>query len=408
MRGKKNKLVSLISIISIVGVAVGVMALIVVLAVMSGFDRELKSKIVGISPHLLVNRVGGIESVEEVTEKVYSLGDERIRSVTGFVEGQAIVSSEANATGVILKGIDSGSADFGQISEYLTAENLAVFQIKETEDDKRPGIIIGSGLAQILRVEMGDEVSVISPVMEKSGLFGKRPKTVDFRVAGIFQMGMNQYDTGLAFVNTAQARNLYGLGDKLSGVSIRLADVDDAQELRPAVQGVLGYPYWVRSWMDMNRNFFSALKVEKTVMTILLLLIILVAAFNIISTLIMVVTEKTKDIGIMRALGARARSVRKIFLFEGFIVGLFGVILGSVAGLFLAANLNPVADFVESVSGIEIFPKDIYYFSTIPTEINVPDVALVIVFALLASVFAGWYPATKAARLDPVEAIRYE
>ena len=209
-------------------------------------------------------------------------------------------------------------------------------------------------------------------------------------------------------VSIKQGRALYQLGDRVTGMSVRLSDVDLADKIKNTIQGRFGTGFVARSWIDLNRTFFRALQVEKTVMTILLSLIILVAAFNIISTLIMGVMEKTKDIGILRALGATRGAIRRIFLMQGFVVGLFGVLLGALAGLALAYNLNPVSDFLDRTFGIQVFPSDIYYFDKIPADINNHDVLIVVGFALVMSLLAGIYPAHYAAKLDPVQALRYE
>jgi len=219
---------------------------------------------------------------------------------------------------------------------------------------------------------------------------------------------MNDFDTQLALVGLPEAQAIYHLGGTVSGISIRLHDVDRADELKQVLRNALGRGFFARSWIDLNRNFFSALKVEKTVMSILLFLIILVAAFNIVSTLVMVVMEKTKDIGILKALGATAWGIQKIFLLQGFTVGALGVVFGGILGVSIALNVNPIARFVERTTGFSLFPSDIYFFSEIPAEINSSDVLMIILAALIASVFAGLYPARKASALKPAEALRYE
>lgn len=413
IKGRRHGFISLISVISVLSVAVGVMALIVVLAVMSGFDRELKSKIVGVQPHIILEAVGGIEKPDEIKQAIDPLGFSEIVSIAPFVQGQAILRSKSAATGVIVKGVDPEHEPLDLFQKHMRSGAFDFSDAPVTDQRQRlrvmGKVLIGEELAFRLGVATGDLVTIISPAFDDNPITAlRRTRNLYFVVGGIFRLGMSDYDSSLALVSLKQGQNIYRLGERVSGLSIRLKDVDLADQLKGPIQGRFGTGFVVRSWMDLNRNFFAALKVEKTVMTILLSLIILVAAFNIASTLIMVVMEKTRDIGVLRALGATSGSIRSIFLLQGFIVGLVGVCVGAFAGLELAIHLNPVADFLEKHFGISVFPSDIYYFDQIPTQINRPDVIWTVVFALLMSVAAGFYPAHRAAKLMPVRALRYE
>lgn len=414
---RRSGFISLITGISVLGVAVGVMALIVVLAVMSGFDRELKRKIVGMDPHVFIEQSGGIGDAGKVVEEIRNLKISEIATVARVVQGQAIIRSESNAIGIAVRGVDFENHELDELRRFVTAGSFDFSPVlqegpeSQERNESAPSVVIGRELARILNVQVGDSVYLISPFLKKGkGLkrFLKQAETTAFRVRGIFFVGMNDFDTQLALVGLPEAQAIYHLGGTVSGISIRLHDVDRADELKQVLRNALGRGFFARSWIDLNRNFFSALKVEKTVMSILLFLIILVAAFNIVSTLVMVVMEKTKDIGILKALGATAWGIQKIFLLQGFTVGALGVVFGGILGVSIALNVNPIARFVERTTGFSLFPSDIYFFSEIPAEINSSDVLMIILAALIASVFAGLYPARKASALKPAEALRYE
>ena len=413
LKSRRHGFVSLIAIISTLGIAVGVMALIVVLAVMSGFDRELKNKIVGVQPHVILESPGGIGNFEDLKNKIKSFEIPHIQSIAPYVQGQGIIRSEQNAQGAVIKGIDAANEPMDLIKKHLKHGAMELDNIRiTTEQDKTKVIgraIIGEELASRLRVGLNDVVTIISPAFDDDPIQSiKRAKNASFVVSGVFRVGMSDFDSNLVLIDLNQAQKLYQLGDRVTGLSLRLDQVELAGDIKFLIQSHLGTGYIIRSWIDLNRTFFRALQVEKSVMTILLSLIILVAAFNIISTLIMSVMEKTKDIGIMRALGATQGAVKRIFLLHGFAVGFSGIFIGAVAGLCLAFNLNPVSDFLERTFGIAVFPSDIYYFDQIPAQVNPSDVLIIVGFAFLMSLMAGLYPAHYASKLDPIKALRYE
>ncbi|HXV27650.1 MAG TPA: FtsX-like permease family protein, partial [bacterium] len=375
-----------------------------------------------VQPHLRIEKIGGVDRPEEDIQNIWNQGIPRLLTVAGFVEGQAILRSEKNATGVIIKGLDTEREDTSIFKQHMLFGELDLSDnvisktkrkwllFKRTSEEHQGGIVIGEELAAVLGVQVGDLIYLISPFQQKGvqSLLSGQAESHPFRVRGIFRVGMSDFDSSLALISLSQSQKVYHLGNRVTGIGVRFENVDDAQKWKLIFSSYFSGGYVIRSWYDMNQNFFRALKVEKSVMTILLALIILVAAFNIISTLIMVVMEKTKDIGILRSIGAKRSSIRKIFIFEGFSVGFLGVIGGAILGLLMAYNLNPISDFIKDTTGLEVFPSDIYYFDRIPAEVHFGDVGVIIAFALLASVLAGFYPAHRAAALKPVEALRYE
>ncbi len=323
--------------------------------------------------------------------------------------------------GVVIKGVDTERESLAIFKDHLVAGDLSFDHASHTETQRRfiffkknvsyeyGGILLGKYLARSLNVEVGDVVQFISPASAKiDSLMHLKVETYPFVVRGIFNVGMNEFDSSLALIDLKEAQKVYQLGNKVTGLSLRFKDVDHAEQWKMTLFGQYSPDYYFRSWVDMNYSFFRALKVEKSVMTILLALIILVAAFNIVSTLTMVVMEKTKDIGILRAIGATRFGVARIFILEGFSIGFFGILFGAVTGVWMALHLNTVADFIKKMTGLEVFPRDVYFFERIPSEVHAMDVVWIVFYAMIACIVAGLYPAYRAAHLNPVEALRYE
>ena len=399
---RKQTFISLITFISIGGVMVGVTALIVVLAVMNGFKEDLRDKILGVTSDVVISRfdgpMAGYQNVMVQLEKVPG-----VTAATPFIYSQVLISSGQAVSGAVLRGFDPETAGkVISLARNLRGVNLEELSRREEHPDEPglPPIILGNELAKNLGVARGDPLTVISPLGRLTPL-GQVPRSQVFRVAGIFESGMYEYDSSLAYVPLATAQSFLGLGDKVTGIELRVEDIYQADRVAWNAGKLLGgFPFWSRDWMSMNKNLFSALKLEKIVMFIILTLIILVAAFNIISTLIMVVMEKTRDIAILKSMGATNRSIMAIFMIEGLIIGLVGTLLGLVGGFGLC-KLLATYQFVQ-------LPRDVYYISTLPVKIDALDVTLTALAAIVISLVATLYPAWQASRLEPAEAIRYE
>jgi lipoprotein-releasing system permease protein len=403
---RKQTFISIITVISIAGVMVGVMALIVVLAVMSGFESTLKEKILGTQAHLVVLEAtqAGMDRYEEVMRKVEEV--KGVVSAAPFIVSQVMLSSESNVFGVVLTGIDPDRV--GRVTEL--ANNMKAGRLEDLKGGKEgepPGIILGVELAKHLSVSLNDSIQVISPLGTMTPM-GMMPKMKRFRVVGIFYSGMYEFDNTMAYVSIKSAQKFFDMGDHVSGIEIKTNDIYKVKEIGKEIRRKLGFPFWTKDWMEMNRNLFSALRLEKIAMFIILVLIVLVAAFNIISTLIMVVMEKNKDIAILKSMGASPRSILKIFIIEGGVIGVVGTVLGTILGLVAAFNLEKITGFVENLFGFKILSSDVYYIDRLPSQVNPSDVIMIVMTAILISLLATLYPSWRASKLDPAEALRYE
>lgn len=402
---KGQPFLSLISFISIAGVAVGVMALIITLSVMNGFQYDLRHKILGVNAHIVVLHQFG-KGLEHYEQTMRLLGTNKtVAAASPFVYGQAILKANGAVSGVVVKGIlPSQAMKVTNLAEYVKIGSLNALVTlpsakKEKVSRELPQIVLGKELAQALHVALNDDVVLVSSQGVATSI-GMVPLMTTFKVGGIFDSGMYEYDANLIFIPLETAQNLFGLKNKISGIDIKSANFFRAQRTARELQAQLGQPYWVRSWDAMNRNLFSALKLEKIAMFIILTLIILVACFNIIGTLMIITVQKTRCIGILRAIGATKKKIRRIFVCEGLLIGFLGLLVG-MAGGFVSCLLLDKYQFIK-------LPGDIYYLDHLPVRMQSGDFLLVALSALIISFLATLYPSYQASRLDPVEAIRYE
>jgi lipoprotein-releasing system permease protein len=411
---RRSAFISIITLISTAGVALGVMALIIVLAVMTGFEMDLKDKILGTNAHVVVLKNGGtIDDYPALMEKLARY--EGVVATTPFIYNQVMLASGKNVSGVVLRGIEPESdMKVTNLHKSMVAGKLSALvpepgslSMSKGSEPPLPGLVIGKELARTLNLFVGDRVNVVSPMGNITPL-GMVPRMKGYVVAGIFNTGMFEYDSTLAYVWIKDAQSFLGLGDSVTGIQLKVKDVYATTALSKRINSDLGLSYHARDWMQMNKNILFALKTEKVVMFIILTLIVLVAAFGIASTLFMLVMEKTRDIAILKSMGATGRSIMKIFILEGLIIGFSGTLAGVVSGLFVAKNLEGIVGLVQRFTGFELFSRDVYYLDRFPSHVVPADVFVISVTAVIISFIATLYPSWQASRLLPSEALRYE
>jgi len=411
---RKSAFISIITLISTAGVALGVMALIIVLAVMTGFELDLKEKILGTNAHIVVLKTGGaIDDYVSLKEKLEKY--KGVLASTPFIYNQVMLASGKNVSGVVLRGIDPESdSKVTNLHKTMISGSLSALlpepgsmSLNSDSEPPRPGLVIGKELARNLNLFVGDKVNIVSPMGNITPL-GMVPKMKGYRVVGIFHTGMFEYDSTLAYVSLKDAQDFLGMGDSVTGIQLKVADVYGTSELTKQINRDLGLSFHARDWMQMNKNILFALKTEKVVMFIILTLIVLVAAFGIASTLFMLVMEKTRDIAILKSMGATGGSIMKIFILEGLIIGTTGTALGVCSGLLIAKNLESIVQLVQRLTGFELFSRDVYYLDRFPSHVVTADVLIISVTAMLISFIATLYPSWQASRLLPSEALRYE
>jgi lipoprotein-releasing system permease protein len=402
---RKQTFISIITFISVCGVMLGVTALIVVLAVMDGFGHEIREKILGANAHIFLYKYGsGIRDYQKVMEQVEAVPG--VRAAAPFASAQVMLSSRGGVAGAFVRGIDPPrEKEVSRLQQSITEGDIS--GLNRDKQERLPGIIVGTELAKNLSLFVGDPVTVISPLGDMTPV-GMTPRVKRFRVAGVFEFGMFDYDSTFAYISLSSAQEFLRIGEAVTTIEIAVKDIYQAGAIAERIEEKLGSAYFTKDWMEMNQKLFSALKLEKLMMFILLSLIVGVAAFNIISTLIMVVMEKHRDIAILKSMGARRSSIMKIFVFEGFIVGLVGTFLGTLFGLLIAHNLQAITGLLERLLGFKAMPGDVYWISQLPSRVNALDVVIVVGVAMGISLLATIYPAWKASSFAPAEALRYE
>lgn len=414
LRSKRREgFISVISVFSFLGIMLGVATLIVVMAVMNGFRTELLDKILGFSGHatIVANDRSPIVDFNEMTERLLRING--VKTAIPFVEGQALASSSFNNTGVLVRGVRE--SDLKRMNG-LNNDKLTTAIHEPGSPDQRPsfegfdksnGIAVGRGLADRHLLGLGSTLTIVAPEGPDTVL-GTAPRIRDFTVVSIFEIGMSIYDDGLIYMPLADAQEYFSSEEGASAIEITVDRPEQISAKLPEISDVVGPNYTITTWQQRNQTFFTALAVERNVMFLILTLIILVAAFNVISGLIMLVKDKSHDIAILRTMGATRGAVQRVFFMTGAAIGVAGTIAGFIIGVLLAANIAHIQRWVEKATGTNVFPPELYYLTRLPADLDSSQTAWVVVMALLLSFSATLYPSWRAARLDPVEALRYE
>ena len=399
---RRNHFISFISLISMLGIGLGVAALIVVLSVMNGFQKELRTRILGVASHIQITGINGELNADWQSIAAQAARHPAVRAAAPFVQSQAMFTVDGGVKGALVRGIlpdaEERVADF---RKTIKSGSL---------DDLKPGefgVVLGADLARALRVFTGDKVTLIAPqgTVTPAGVV---PRLKSFRVVGIFEVGMYEYDSGLALIHMEDAQKLYQMDDRVSGVRLKVDDLFMAPRVGRELAGLIEANAYVSDWTRSHANFFRAVQIEKNMMFIILSLIVAVAAFNLVSTLVMAVTDKQADIAILRTLGARPLSIMAVFVIQGALGGFIGLGLGIAGGVALALNIDVVVPFIQNLFGVQFLSKEVYYISDLPSDLQWGDVWGVTLIAFVLALLATLYPSWRASRVNPAEALRYE
>jgi len=393
---KRERFISIATFICLLGVSLGVIALIVVLSVMNGFQEAIKEKILALSAHVLVLNHQGPFLPEEASKKLKGLKE--ISSLSPMVLTQIIVSSDYASSGAVLRGITREAPELSYLQEKLL----------DGERNLKSGEVwVGVELSKILGVRVGDRLRLVSP-SGRFHPFGMIPRVKDVVISGIFQAGMYDYDVALILAPLEDVQSFLSLNNKVTHLAIRVKDIYQAHRVSKQIQRLLGGFFFTRDWMEMNKNLFYALRMERRVMFILLSLIVAVGAFNIIGVLMMSVMERRREIAILRSMGAQKKTILKIFLYQGLLIGTIGTFIGTLGGIILSLNISRIANMLETLFGLKFLPPDVYYITEVPSKLDLTDTVAIVILALSLSLLSSLYPAWKASNLDPVEVLRYE
>ena len=398
---RKSHFVSFIAFISIAGVALGVFALIVVLSVMNGFGNELRDRTLSMTSHATISGYDGyVRDWRSVLAKAEQ--NKEVVAAAPYIRKEVMLSNGRRVSGSLVRGIQPDmESRVSMVESKMISGSLT---------DLKPGeygIVLGRELANALGVYEGDRITVITPQASITAV-GVMPRLRRFRVVGVFEVGMHQYDSAMAYIHLQDAAKLFSYEDKVNGVRLKFTDLFDAPRITRDIEKDFGEDYWVKDWSKQHKNFFRALQTEKTVMFIILLMMVSVAALNIVSTLMMTVTDKESDIAILRALGMRPSSIMTIFIIQGAFIGLFGTIIGVSAGVPVALNVFEIVSWLEQLFNTDFLPSDVYYISDISADVKVSEVVIYALSAFSVTILATIYPAWRASRTLPAEALRYE